>query len=50
MTRRGWTLLGLLVVVAAIGVIAFWPTPVDRPVAPQISATLTSMHDAGVPH
>ena len=49
MTRRGWTLLGLLVVVAAIGVIAFWPTPVDRPVAPQISATLSRMHDAGMP-
>jgi glycopeptide antibiotics resistance protein len=48
-TRRGWTLLALLVVVAAIGVIAFWPTPVDQPVAPQINDTLVRMHDAGMP-
>ncbi|WP_245631562.1 VanZ family protein [Curtobacterium ammoniigenes] len=32
-----------------MALVAFWPTHVDRPVAPELSAVLTFLHHHGVP-
>jgi VanZ family protein len=34
---------------AAVGVIAFWPTPVDRPISALLRRVLNRLHDVGVP-
>jgi glycopeptide antibiotics resistance protein len=41
--------VAILVVLAAILTITFWPTPVDRPFAHSLSGILAQLHRAGVP-
>ncbi|MFF2316496.1 VanZ family protein [Arthrobacter sp. NPDC058097] len=41
------TLLGLYL--AALAFVAFWPTPVDRPIAGRLQAVLFALHHSGVP-
>lgn len=41
---------GLLALyLAALAVVAFWPTPVDRPAAGRLQAALLALHRAGLP-
>jgi glycopeptide antibiotics resistance protein len=47
MRRVIWVALALAVV--TIGIITFWPTPVDAPAKSTIRDVLTALHDAGVP-
>ncbi|MGO4586519.1 VanZ family protein [Arthrobacter sp. 2RAF6] len=41
-----WTLLGYFVVLALL---AFWPTPVDKPAAGDLSVLLDLLHRNGIP-
>jgi glycopeptide antibiotics resistance protein len=41
--------VAILVSLAAILTITFWPTPVDRPFAHSLSDILAQLHSAGVP-
>jgi glycopeptide antibiotics resistance protein len=47
---RRWAWRALLVLVLIVGVITFWPTPVDRPVHGALYALLKTLHEAGMPH
>ncbi|GAP56015.1 UDP-2-acetamido-3-amino-2,3-dideoxy-D-glucuronate N-acetyltransferase, partial [Arthrobacter sp. Hiyo6] len=44
MTRRPWVLILLGLYLAALACIAFWPTPVDRPLAGFLGDMLTVLH------
>lgn len=46
---RRWAWRALLALVALVGAITFWPTPVDRPVSGALSVLLGSLHEAGLP-
>ena len=46
---RRWAWRALFALVALVGVITFWPTPVDRPVSGVLSLLLRSLHEAGLP-
>ena len=39
----------LVAMVAPLALIAFWPTPVDRPLSGQLAAVLAFLHRHGVP-
>lgn len=39
----------LALYLAALAFVAFWPTPVDRPVAGRLQAVLFALHHVGVP-
>lgn len=39
----------LALYLAALAFVAFWPTPVDRPVAGRLQAALFALHRAGLP-
>ncbi|MFP3461293.1 VanZ family protein [Arthrobacter globiformis] len=39
----------LALYLAALAFVAFWPTPVDRPVAGRLQAVLFGLHRSGVP-
>ena len=39
----------LALYLAALAAVAFWPTPVDRPVAGRLQAALFALHRAGLP-
>ncbi|MFC7847709.1 VanZ family protein [Arthrobacter sp. NPDC057388] len=39
----------LALYLAALAFVAFWPTPVDRPVAGRLQAVLFALHHSGVP-
>ncbi|MGN7253312.1 VanZ family protein [Arthrobacter sp. SAFR-014] len=41
---------GLLALyLGALAFVAFWPTPVDRPIAGRLQATLFALHRSGIP-
>ena len=39
----------LALYLAALALVAFWPTPVDRPAAGRLQAALLALHRAGLP-
>lgn len=39
----------LAVYLVALAAVAFWPTPVDRPVAGRLQTVLFALHEAGLP-
>ncbi|MFC9350466.1 VanZ family protein [Arthrobacter sp. NPDC057013] len=39
----------LVLYLSALAFVAFWPTPVDRPVAGRLQAVLFALHHSGVP-
>jgi len=47
--RRRWTLAIALAYVGVLALIAFWPTPVDRPMSSQLAAALAYLHRHGIP-
>lgn len=49
MKRRRAVLSLLILYLAALALIAFWPTPIDRPVDSQLNAVLAYLHGHGVP-
>jgi glycopeptide antibiotics resistance protein len=46
---RRWAWRALLALVSLVGVITFWPTPVDRPMHGALSVLLGRLHEAGLP-
>jgi glycopeptide antibiotics resistance protein len=45
----GFSRVLLALYLAALAFVAFWPTPVDRPVAGRLQAVLFALHHVGVP-
>lgn len=39
----------LAIYLVGLAVVAFWPTPVDRPVAGRLQTVLFALHEAGLP-
>jgi glycopeptide antibiotics resistance protein len=46
---RRWAWLALALIVAVVGAITFWPTPVDRPFHSALDRILASLHGHGMP-